>query len=146
MQRPSSENIKASGEFISGCFSPRKKYSIIFIRLMAFVMCISPYILYAQKDTILPNGTDGLTFTPRVADSTFLTDKKDLPPNEFEGTYATFKVGLAYIGDFTAYAQSKVFKQQMDSAGYNLIPTYKTRDFRILGSGRILKTKRIPGV
>jgi phosphate-selective porin OprO/OprP len=142
MQRPSSENRKAPRDKFTGCFPPCKKYSIIFIGLMALAICAAPCMLHAQKDTTLPNGTDGLTFAIRHADSTFLNNKKDLPPNEFAGTYATFKVGLGYIGDFTAYGQSKVFKQQMDSAGYNLIPTYKTRDFRILGSGRLLKTKR----
>jgi phosphate-selective porin OprO/OprP len=134
------ENKKASHN--TGCFFPCKKHVTIFIWLMISALYMLPGILYAQKDTLLPNGTDGMTFTPRAADSTFLTQKKDLPPNEFEGTFATFKVGMGYIGDFTAYAQSAVFKQQMDSAGYNLIPTYKTRDFRILGSGRFLKSKR----
>src|SRR5215217_5366509 len=90
----------------------------------------------------LPNGTDGLIFYPRKSDTVFVYKKTDLPPNEFEGTGSTFKVGAGYIGDFTAYSQDKVFKQQMDSLGLNLKPTYATRDFRMLGSGRLLKTKR----
>ena len=68
--------------------------------------------------------------------------KHDLPPNEFEGTHSTFRIGLGYIGDATAYSQDATFKQQMDSANLDLKPNYKTRDFRILGSGRFLKTKR----
>jgi phosphate-selective porin OprO/OprP len=49
---------------------------------------------------------------------------------------------MGYIGDFTGYSQDNVFKEQMDSAGLDLNPHYQTRDFRILGSGRFLKTKR----
>ncbi len=142
MLYPSYEKVKASGELTSGCFSPCKKHSAIFIWFMIFMLYMMPCTLYAQKDTILLNGTDGLTFTPRAADSTFINQKKDLAPNEFEGTNATFKVGLGYIGDFTAYSQNKVFKQQMDSANLDLTPHYQTRDFRILGSGRFLKSKR----
>jgi phosphate-selective porin OprO/OprP len=98
---------------------------------------------YAQDTTkTLPNGTDGLVFIPKKADTVFVNSKNDLAANEFEGKFSTFKIGLGYIGDFTSYAQSSVFKQQMDSAGLNLNPSYKTRDFRILGSGRFLKTKR----
>ncbi|MBO9572896.1 MAG: porin, partial [Chitinophagaceae bacterium] len=47
-----------------------------------------------------------------------------------------------YIGDFTSYSQDKVFKQQMDSLNLDLKSAYQTRDFRILGSGRLLKFKR----
>jgi phosphate-selective porin OprO/OprP len=143
MLYPSDKKVKASGQLMSGCFLLYKKLSVPVVCLTMFIVLLSPYNLHAQDTSkILPNGTDGLTFTPRSADSTFINQKKDLPPNEFEGTYATFKVGLGYIGDFTAYAQDKVFKQQMDSAGLDLTPHYQTRDFRILGSGRFLKSKR----
>src|SRR4030095_8192261 len=71
----------------------------------------------------LPNGTDGLTFTPRKSDSTYIKVKSDLPFNEFTGIYATFKIGAGYIGDFTTYIQNDVFKQQMDSAGLDLGPS-----------------------
>jgi phosphate-selective porin OprO/OprP len=104
---------------------------------------ILPCTLYSQDTTReLPNGTDGLLFTPRVADSTFVNKKTDLAPNEFEGTYSTFRIGFGFIGDFTTYSQDKVFRQQMDSAGLELTPHYQTRDFRVLASGRFLKFKR----
>jgi len=105
---------------------------------------ISNYLCSQTKvdSTKLPNGTDGLTFKVRAADTTFVNRKKDLQPNEFEGTYSTFRIGMGYIGDFTAYSQNAVFKQQMDSANLDLTPNYKTRDFRILFSGRFLKSKR----
>jgi phosphate-selective porin OprO and OprP len=103
--------------------------------------------LYSQQvtpqDTVsLANGTDGLTFLPRKSDSTYLKVRSDLPFNEFTGIYSTFKIGAGYIGDFTAYSQDDIFKQQMDSLGVELAPTFETRDFRIIASGRLLKSKR----
>jgi phosphate-selective porin OprO/OprP len=103
--------------------------------------------LYSQQvtpeDTVsLANGTDGLTFLPRKSDSTYLKVSSDLPFNEFTGIYSTFKIGAGYIGDFTAYSQNAIFKQQMDSLGVELAPTFETRDFRIIASGRLLKSKR----
>jgi len=127
----------------SGCEYRFKKFLLVFGWLIFSVVCILPLKVHAQDSSkILPNGTEGLTFTPRGTDSIVVNQKADLPPNEFQGSYATFRVGLGYIGDATAYTQSKVFKQQMDSANLNLAPNFKTRDFRILGSGRFLKSKR----
>jgi phosphate-selective porin OprO/OprP len=115
--------------------------------LLFVIFQVSIADVHAQElkpsDTIpLPNGTDGLTFKPRKADSTFLKVRSDLPFNEFVGIDATFKIGAGYIGDFTMYAQDDVFKQQMDSLNLDLKPKFQTRDFRILGSGRILRSKR----
>src|SRR5690348_12861158 len=130
-----------SGDSFAGC--SYKKCLVVFIWLIFSIISILPIKLQAQDSSkIFPNGTEGLVFRPRAADSVLVKQKTKLPPNEFEGTYATFKVGLGYIGDVTAYAQSKVFKQQMDSAGLDITPHYQTRDFRILGSGRFLTTKR----
>jgi phosphate-selective porin OprO/OprP len=98
---------------------------------------------YSQDTTkILPDGTEGVVFKSRPIDTILVEKKHELPPNEFEGTHSTFRIGLGYIGDATAYSQDAVFKQQMDSANLDLKPNYKTRDFRILGSGRFLKTER----
>ena len=84
-----------------------------------------------------------LIFTPRAADHRIYRVKKAIwRLMNLKVLYATFRIGLGYIGDFTAYSQSKVFKQQMDSLGLDLTPSYKTRDFRILVSGRLLKMKR----
>ena len=111
---------------------------------IAILCLISPLSLFAQSDTFktVPNGTDGLSFKVKPID-TVLVDKKDeLAPNEFEGTYSTFRIGLGYIGDFTTHSYDATFRQQLDSMDLSLAPTYKTRDFRILGSGRFLKLKR----
>jgi phosphate-selective porin OprO/OprP len=142
MQLLSYENKKAVGDRFTGCLFPCKKHSMIPLWSLTFLLYLLPCIVHAQKDTLLPNGTDGLLFTPRAADTVFVDKKSDLAANEFEGKYATFRIGMGYIGDFTGYSQDKVFKQQMDSAGLDLSPHYQTRDFRILGSGRLLKSKR----
>ena len=92
------------------------------------------------QDTLktMPNGTDGLVFTYRDTASNQV-DK--LPPNSYVGSKTTFKIGLGWIYDFTTYQQDATFKKQMDTAGFDLGPTFKTPDFRILGSG-VIKSKR----
>jgi phosphate-selective porin OprO and OprP len=96
-----------------------------------------PVRLHAQDSTrSQPDGTDGLVFTTHANDSI-----NKMRPNEFIGPVSSFKIGLGYIHDFVAYSESDEFKRQMDTAGYNLKPAFKARDFRILGSG-VLKTKR----
>src|SRR4051794_23975258 len=110
MQHPSSKAAKASGVLITACFLPKNKFPGAFIWLVAIVIYILPLKLQAQDTTkALPNGTDGLTFTPRAADTVFIDKKSDLAPNEFEGTHSTFRIGGGYIGDYTAYSQDKVF-------------------------------------
>ena len=92
-----------------------------------------------SQDTIklVPNGTDGLVLAVRAPDSA----TKKLPPNEFNGSISTFKIGLGLIYDAVTYKQSDVFKQQMEEAGIEVEPKVKLRDFRVLGSG-VLNTKR----
>ncbi|MBX7110156.1 MAG: OprO/OprP family phosphate-selective porin [Chitinophagales bacterium] len=114
-----------------------------FTMLLLILMQLQENTCYSQDTTqSLPDGTNGFYFQPRNADNEFAIDKKDLAPNEFVGTAAMFRIGAGYIGDFTAYAQSDLFRQQMDSANLELAPNYQTRDFRMLFSGRFLKTKR----
>ncbi len=97
--------------------------------------------LCAQDKTI-PNGTDGTVFRYHQSGSRPGKRKKE-SPTEFSNSYSTFKVGLGYIQDFVAYRESNVFKQQMDTAGFNLLPKFQVRDFRILASGVIKNTKRL---
>jgi len=119
------------------------KHTVRFLILFLLLIETLNYNCYSQDTTkSLPDGTNGFYFNARAADSEFAINKKDLAPNEFVGSTAMFRIGAGYIGDFTAYAQSKVFKQQMDSANLDLSPHYQTRDFRMLFSGRFLKTKR----
>lgn len=105
--------------------------------IVAVLINIVPVFLYPQDTTQkkLPDGTDGLVFATNPKDS--ISTKA----NEFVGPVSTSKIGLGYIHDFVAYSESKDFRRQMDSAGFNLKPEFKLRDFRILGSG-VFKTKR----
>jgi phosphate-selective porin OprO and OprP len=104
-------------------------------------MCSLPLVcLYGQEvKKQVPNGTDGLVLEVRDSAESHRIEK--LPPNEFEGSHSTFKIGGGLIYDLTTYNQSDEFKAQMDSANLSVTPTAKLRDFRILGSG-VLKTKR----
>ena len=122
-----------------------KTLPLIFLTVAAFLLsAILTYGQETKKDTTktLPDGTEGLVFTPRPIDSVLINAKKTLAPNEFEGTHSTFRIGFGYIGDATTYVQDDVFKRQMDSLGLSLDSKFSTRDFRILGSGRFLKSKR----
>ena len=105
-----------------------------------FALLVLPPLAHAQDSTKLINGTDGSVFKHDPRDTSAISDKK-LAPTEFTGTYSSCNIGLGYIHDFVAYQESSKFKQQMDSAGFNLKPEVKLRDFRILVSG-VLKTKR----
>jgi len=107
--------------------------------LLVAVILILPDLSYCQTpNKTVPDGTEGVVHIIRPVDSM----AKKLPPNEFEGSVSTFKVGLGYILDGTTFKQSSVFKQQMDSAGLVFKSKIETRDFRLLLSG-VLKTKRM---
>lgn len=109
--------------------------------LLVIAILILPYQTYSQEEKkVVPDGTDGSIHIVHGVDS--LTGKPEpLPANEFNNSYSTFKIGLGYILDYVAHNPDEVFEEQMDSAGLELVDKFKTRDFRILGSGR-LKTKR----
>ena len=105
--------------------------------LFALSFLVFSPVLYGQEHKIVPDGTTGLVLD--VTPDDYLTKKR--PPNEFEGTYSTIRIGLGYIMDAAAYSQNAVFKRQMDSAGLSFSPTIETRDFRVMVSG-VFKTKR----
>src|SRR5690349_11820782 len=108
-------------------------YKTIMLRLFIFkgagifAICLLPFFLKAQlKQDSLPDGTEGVVFPTRRADTVFVDKKMDLMPNEFVGNYSTFRIGLGYIGDFTTYAYDNTFQQQLDSLKIDLKPTFKT--------------------
>ena len=92
---------------------------------------------FCQEKKSVPDGTTGPVV--EVGPDDYL--KKKRPPNEFEGTYSTIRIGLGYILDAATYSQDAVFKKQMDSAGLAVDGGVATRDFRVLTSG-VFKTKR----
>src|SRR5690349_16584044 len=109
------------------------------VLFMGAVLALS-YASYAQEPKKIPDGTEGIYHTIPEKDPV-TGQSKGLQPNEADAPFSTFKIGAGLIYDVTAYSQSDVFKQQMDSLNLDLSPTGKLRDFRVLGSGR-LKTKR----
>ena len=113
-----------------------KTLPLLFLTVAAFLLL--PYRSICQEKKTVPDGTEGLILEKRKPDSI----SKKLAPNEFNGPYSTFRIGLGYIADASTYVQDDVFKKQMDSANINLDPTVQTRDFRILGSGVLTRVKR----
>ena len=101
---------------------------LAFLLAAAFLLQ-APESFSQEKPKTYPNGTDGLIFTQHAADTVFVDKTSDLEGNEFVGKYATFRIGMGYIGDFTAYSQDKVFKQQMDSANLDLNATLPDKGF-----------------
>jgi phosphate-selective porin OprO/OprP len=110
---------------------------LLAIFLVAAILFLPHYSFCQDKNKIVPDGTTGLVLD--ISPDDYL--KKKRPPNEFEGTYSTIRIGFGYIGEGAAYHQSAVFKQQMDSAGLAFSSKFETRDFRIMASG-VFKSKR----
>jgi len=115
----------------------RAAYSILkYFSAILFVLFFVPFTASAQKIIgTVPDGTEGIVHNIYAPDS--VTGKTKLPPNEFENSFSTFKVGLGFLTDYTTYIQSPKFKKQMDIAGNDLKFTVKVRDFRIIASGRV---------
>jgi len=108
--------------------------------ILVLILFYPGWTIAQEEKKEVPDGTEGAYLDVPVIDS--ITGKpKNLEPNEVNTSFSTFKIGLGYIHDYVTYAQDDVFKEQMDSLGYNLKSDFKLRDFRILGSG-VFKTKR----
>src|ERR1700750_3398292 len=97
----------------------------VLLLVTGFVLLPGRSFSQNQTDT-LPNGTDGLVNVRRPVD----TAAKKLPPNEFVGAVASFKIGMGYIHDGATYIKSDVFQKQLDSAKLTMDPMFKVRDFR----------------
>ena len=113
-----------------------KNDSIFLIFLLVSVQALF-FQAYGQEPKKVPNGTDGLELTVPPPDPAL----NSLQPNEFNGPASTFRIGLGFIYDVTAYSKDETFRQQMDSAKLDVYNRGKLRDFRVLGSG-VLKTRR----
>src|SRR4030095_1353234 len=108
----------------------------MWLTLMMFAMLSHSYSQVKEK--IVPNGTEGIMDTVDAATGKIVNPKA----NDFDGPITTFRIGVGFIYDFTTYAQSEEFKEQMAIANIDLGSRSKTRDFRLLGRG-VLKTKRV---
>jgi phosphate-selective porin OprO/OprP len=110
--------------------------------LLSSLLAVAVILIFAnrsfcQETKQVPNGTDGLMLNVPPADSSV----KKMPPNEFVGSKATFKIGVGYIHDAVTYIKSDEFNKQLDSAKLSMDPMIKVRDFRVLASGAF-RTKR----
>jgi phosphate-selective porin OprO/OprP len=112
-----------------------------FAYLLVATFFILSHPSFSQVETkTVPDGTDGSVLEVPVID-TATGKATNLPMNEVNTPWSTFKLGAGYIGDYATYSADDVFKQQMDSANLELETKFKTRDFRVLASGKF-NTKR----
>jgi phosphate-selective porin OprO/OprP len=119
-----------------------KGASHFIVKSFLFLTLLSAcFASYGQEQTkTVPDGTDGSVLEVPVVDSA--TGKAtNLPENEVNTPWSTFKIGMGYIGDYATFTEDDKFKQQMDSAKLDLESQFKTRDFRVLVSGKF-NTKR----
>ena len=139
--------MKKSSQAINRRGGNKVKSLLCFSIIILFLLMSS--MSFAQQDTsglkkggdtvkVVPDGTEGVELAIRTEE----TKPKQLPGNEFIGSYSTFRIGMGFIYDFSAPFMSDEFKQQLDSANLIANTKFKVRDFRILGSG-VLKTKRL---
>jgi phosphate-selective porin OprO/OprP len=130
--------IKAINSIVLNYFNSNYQRAFVFFILSCMMAPL--HSVSQEEKKVIPDGTEGMYFKIPGVDS--VTGKPEkLENNEFENDISTFRIGLGYNHDFVTYAADDVFRQQMDSAGLEIGPTFKLRDFRILGSGR-LKTNR----
>jgi len=99
---------------------------------VVFLICLLPAMLFAQTDSV-PDGTEGETIVKN--------DAPKKPWNEFNLGVTTFKIGAGFLYEFGTFEQDDDSKKQSEIGGYQLEPTFKVRDFRVLFSGQ-LNTKR----
>jgi len=114
-------------------------FKLLFL-LITFFLLNSGKAFSQEEKKEIPDGTEGIYFEVPAVDSA--TGKPIHPaPNEWENYWSTFKLGLGFVYDFATYSQDDVARQQNDSLGASVGPTFKLRDLRISASGRI-KTQR----
>ncbi|PWT87477.1 MAG: porin [Acidobacteria bacterium] len=104
-------------------------------RVLPFIVLIVyllPVWLYAQTDTA-PDGTEGETIVKK--------DAPKKPWNEFDLGFTTIKPGLGFLYEYGTFDQDEDSKKQSEIGNYELKPTFKVRDFRLLLSGQ-LNTQR----
>lgn len=111
------------------------------VSFLTAAFIILPLLSFSQEEKkVVPDGTDGSVLSVPEKDSTS-GKTTNLEENERDAKFSTFKIGFGYIGDYIAFSESETFKQQMDSANLDLKAMFKTRDGRVLGSGKF-NTKR----
>ncbi|HSE41871.1 MAG TPA: porin [Acidobacteriota bacterium] len=105
----------------------------VFIFLFLYLLPGGLYCQTPNDPNSLPDGTEGEFIVKK--------DAPKRPWNEFDLGFTTFKVGAGLLYEYGAFDQNQEAKEQAEIGGYELEPTAKLRDFRILFSGQI-PTKR----
>jgi len=82
----------------------------------------------------IPDGTQGEVFE--------VDSGATKAGNRNPGTFSSFKLGGGLLYEFAGYSQDQASRQQMDSIGTKLEPKFKVRDFRLVVSGQLKKTRR----
>lgn len=105
-------------------------------------MLMSSVICYGQSpEGAVPDGTEGEQLENLKTDSTSKT-WREKRWRLFPGKISSFKFGGGFLYEYAGYSQNSIARQQMDSIGSKLEPTFTVRDFRITASGQFKKTRR----
>lgn len=104
-------------------------------------LVIMSFPAYGQET--VPDGTEGERLEV-VKPDTLLHEKwRDKRWRLFKGRYSSLKVGLGFLYDFVGHAPDQTSRQQQDSAGNTLQPTFDVRDFRLILSGKLTTRRNI---
>jgi phosphate-selective porin OprO/OprP len=119
---------------------PGTNKRVLPVSCILLVFQLIPFLFYAQDTLkVVPDGTEGeVLLTPDSLNKAVKTKK---PWNQINLGFTTLKIGVGFLYEFATYAQDEKGEIQTDSIGTALEPTFKTRDFRVLVSGKI-KSKR----
>ena len=99
------------------------------------ILMFPDFCLAQDKKEYIPDGTMGEQL--EVLDSNQVPTKwRDKRWRLFPGRFSTMKFGLGFLYEFSGYSQDAIGKQQTDSIGSPLEPTFSVRDFRLLASGQ----------
>lgn len=102
---------------------------------LVILLWLSVSSAHGQTVPTIPDGTQGEIFE---VDSTAGKKKWNL----FPGTFSSFKLGGGILYEFAGYTPDAASLQQMDSIGTSLEPDFKVRDFRLVVSGHLKKSRR----
>jgi phosphate-selective porin OprO and OprP len=113
---------------------------LLFACLIGVGMFLTPQRSMSQDSLkYIPDGTEGEQL--EVVNETLPQKWRDKRWRLFSGRFSTLKLGGGFLYEYAGYVQDKKGKQQMDSIGEALEPTFAIRDFRLVASGQF-KTKR----
>jgi len=106
------------------------------VGLAAFLF-FSTILVVSQAQTI-PDGTQGEIF-----DNDSISKQPGKRKwNLFKGEFSSFKLGGGFLYEYAGFSQDQASRQQLDSIGTPLEAKFKVRDFRLVMSGELKRTRR----